>query len=73
LETQAVVEDKQPYTIQQLMVLHGLSYMTVQRIYEKEHGVLIHHPETRPSGRRYRLIRVPRHVYRRVCQRMEVK
>lgn len=66
-----------PYKIEDLMVLHGLSRQTVIRIYEREPDVEIV-PDLRPpgrscAGRRCRTIRVPRHVYVRVRNRMRVR
>jgi hypothetical protein len=67
-----------PYKIDDLMVLHNLSRRTVIRLYENEPGVEIlpdlHPPGScRCAGRRYRTLRVPRHVYARVRHRMEVR
>jgi hypothetical protein len=65
---------ERPYSISELAVLHNLSRQTVVRLYENEPDVLILeasrlHQEQ--LGRRYRTIRVPQHVYRRVKHRME--
>lgn len=66
--------EERPYTLRELAILHGVSYMTVSRWYENEQGVLVapnSADQQRKSGRRYRTIRVPRHVYHRVRRRME--
>lgn len=71
-----VNQDDRPYTINDLTVLHNLSYRTVVELYEKEPGVLILQasPERqRKIGRRHRTLRVPRHVYMRVRHKMEVR
>jgi hypothetical protein len=61
-----------PYKIDDLMVLHNLSRKTVIRLYENEPGVEVL-SDLRCTGRHYRTIRVPRHVYARVKHRMEVR
>lgn len=69
-----VNESERPYSIQDLMVLHNLSYRTVVRLYENEPGVLVlqaTREHQQALGRRYRTIRVPQHIYRRVKHRME--
>ena len=74
-EGSSMVNPKErPYSISELAVLHNLSRQTVVRLYENEPDVLIleasrQHQEQ--VGRRYRTIRVPQHVYRRVKHRME--
>ena len=61
------------YTVAEVASLMGLSYMTVQRIFEREKGVIvISRPETL-SKRTYRGIRIPRSVYERVLGRITVK
>jgi len=68
------VESERPYSIQDLTVLHNLSYRTIVRLYENEPDVLIlHSARAQQRGRRFRTIRVPHHVYRRVKHRMEVR
>lgn len=65
---------ERPYSIQDLMVLHNLSYRTVVRLYENEPGVQVLQASPdhqRKIGRRYRTIRVPRNVYMRVKHRLE--
>ena len=66
--------DERPYTINDLMNLHGLSRQTVIRLYENEPGVqIIPALRSKTRGRRYRTLRVPRRVYVRMKNRMEVK
>lgn len=67
-------EDR-PYTINDLMVLHNLSRTTVIRLYENEPDVMVlqaSREHQRKIGRRYRTIRVPVKVYRRVRERMSL-
>ena len=67
-----------PYKIDDLMVLHNLSRRTVIRLYENEPGIEVL-PDLRPpgsrrcTGRRYRTLRIPRHIYLRVKHRMEAR
>ncbi len=71
-----VSENDRPFTISELMMLHGLSRRTVIKLYESEPGVQIlqaSREHQQKIGRRYRTIRVPRHVYRRVLHRMETR
>ena len=74
-EAEQAGANAQLYSIDQLVALHNLSRQTVIRMYEREPGVLIdENVEHQKNGtRRRRKFRVPRHVYRRVCQRMEIK
>jgi hypothetical protein len=68
--------NERPYSIKDLMVLHNLSFNTVSRLYEHEPGVLVLQASAehrRKIGRRYRTIRVPRHVYLRVRRRLEIR
>lgn len=66
--------DERPYTVNDLMNLHGLSRQTVIRLYESEPGVqIIPALRSKTRGRRYRTLRVPRRVYVRMKNRMEVK
>lgn len=66
--------NERPYSINDLIVLHNLSSKTVIRLYENEPGVQIlqgSREHQQKLGRRYRTIRVPRHVYMRVKHRLE--
>ena len=65
-----------PYTVDELMALHNFSRRTIIRLYESEPGVQIlesSREHQRKTGRRYRTLRVPRHVHLRVRHRMEVR
>jgi hypothetical protein len=63
-----------PYTVRDLMALHGLSHHTITKLYENEPGILVYQSQPKQRGQRpYRIIRVPRHVYERVKHRMEVR
>jgi len=71
---QMVDENDRPYSVKDLMVLHNLSHRAVVTLYENEPGVLIlqaSRDHQKKIGRRYRTIRVPQHVYRRVKHRLE--
>lgn len=62
------------FTINELVGMHRLSRQTVIRLYEKEFGIQVLQaaPEHRRKvGRRYRTIRVPKHVYERVVNRLQ--
>jgi hypothetical protein len=74
-EAEQAGANAQLYSIDQLAVLHNLSRQTVVRMYEREPGVLIdENVEHQKNGtRRRRKFQVPRHVYRRVVRRIEVK
>lgn len=65
-------EDKQPYSILDLAALHNLSRAKVTQLYEDEPDVLVLQVKD-SKKRRYRTIRVPPHVYRRVRHRMANK
>ncbi len=62
-----------PYSIAEVAELTGFSKQTVTVLFEREPGVLIYE-EDRPRKRKsYRVIRIPRHVYRRVIGRLTVR
>lgn len=62
--------DKLAYTAQEVGDLMGFSRPTITRMFENEPGVLIvERPET-THKRRHRSLRIPRHVYLRVLDRM---
>jgi hypothetical protein len=66
--------NERPYSIDELTILHHLSRRTVIRLYENEPGVLVlqaSREKQQAMGRRYRTIRVPRHVYMRVKHKLE--
>jgi hypothetical protein len=60
------------YTVLEVAALWSLSPETIRRIFEDEPGV-VHwsHPETRRK-RRYRTLRIPESVLRRVYQRLQL-
>jgi hypothetical protein len=66
-----------PYKIEDLMVLHNLSRQTVIRLYENEADIEIvpklGSQGRRCTGRRCRTIRVPKHVYLRVRNKMRAR
>ena len=69
-----VDQNERPYSIKELMGLHNLSHQTITKLYENEPGVQIlqaSREHQKKVGRRYRTIRVPRHVYLRVKHRLE--
>lgn len=71
-----VDQKDRPYTVSDLMTLHGLSRRTVIKLYECERDVLVlqaPRDHQRNTGRRYRTLRIPRHVHLRVRHRMEVR
>jgi hypothetical protein len=68
-----VDESLRPYSVPDLMTLHGLSRQSVIRLYEHEPDVEILPRPGGCTGRRCRTIRVPRHVYVRVRNKMRVR
>jgi transcriptional regulator GlxA family with amidase domain len=59
-----------PYTVAEIAALMGLSRRTITRLFDGEPGVIVlDRPETL-NKRRYRSLRVPRHVYERVLKRL---
>ena len=65
--------EKQAYTVGEVSELMGFSRQTIVRLFEHEPGVLVvERPETLHKGH-YRSIRIPRHVYERVVNRLTVK
>lgn len=71
-----VDQTDKPFTISELMLLHGFSRRTVIRLYQDEPGVqILQAPRDHQQkiGRRYRTLRVPPHVHLRVKHRLEVK
>jgi hypothetical protein len=62
-----------PYTVAEVAALTGFSKQTVTRMFENQRGVIIYE-EKRPRKRAsYRVIRIPRHIYKRVMQEMTVQ
>src|SRR5438876_10771351 len=60
-----------PYSIYELVELHGLSRRTVILLYENEAGVQILNRPEAMHKRRYRTMRVPHQVYQRVKSKLE--
>jgi len=61
---------ERPYTVVEVAALTGFSVQTIYRLFANERGVLVlelKKPRKRSS------IRIPRHVYRRVMQRLTVQ
>lgn len=65
-------QNDKPMSVREVAEEMGLSRQTVSRLFERERGVLvINRPETREK-KRYRSIRIPRHVFNRVLQRLSI-
>jgi len=65
-------QDHPIYTVAEVAVMLRLSRPTVTRLFEKESGVImLNRPETMHK-RRYRSLRIPRHVYQRVLSRITI-
>ena len=63
---------REVYTVAEIAGLTGFSVPTVIRMFEREPGVIIlSRPETMHK-RRYRSIRIPDTVYKRVINRLTV-
>ncbi len=56
-------------TVADVVALTGLSVRTIIRMFENAPGVLVLERPERPGKRRYRTIRIPRHVYEHVLTR----
>jgi AraC-like DNA-binding protein len=67
------MEDKRVYTVAEVGAMMGLSRSTVTRLFEHERGVIILKRPERMHKRRYRSIRIPHAVYKRVVNRLMVK
>jgi len=65
--------DKQAFTVAEVAALTGFSRQTVTRMFEREPGVLMLSRPEAMHKRGYRSIRIPRHVYERVSQRLQVR
>jgi hypothetical protein len=63
--------DKPVFTVAEVGTLLGCSRWTVIRIFENEPGVLILLRPEKMHKRSRRMIRIPRHVFRRVKARLE--
>ena len=64
---------EKPLTIAEAAHLSGLSRRTVTRLFENERGVIILERPEKMHKRSYRSIRIPRHVFERVINRLTVK
>lgn len=65
--------ENETYTVADVAAMTGLSRRTITRLFEREKGVIVlSRPEERHK-RKYRSIRIPRHVYERVVNRLTVK
>lgn len=64
--------DKPVYSVAEVAALIGFSVKTGTRLFEHEPGVLVLERPERLHKRRYRSIRIPRHVYLRVVNRLAV-
>jgi hypothetical protein len=68
-----MVNEKAVYTVDDVAVLTGFSRSPVTRMFEKERGVLILGDPESLHKRRYRSIRIPHAVHKRVVERLSVK
>jgi AraC-like DNA-binding protein len=59
-------------TVKEVSEMTGLSPQTVTRLFEKEPGVIILSRPEKMHKRRYRSLRVPRHVDERVIARITI-
>jgi hypothetical protein len=65
--------EKPTLSVDDVVILMGLSRRSIIRLFEHERGVLIiERPETMHK-RRYRSLRIPRAVYERVIGRLAVR
>jgi hypothetical protein len=62
--------EKAVFTVAEVGALMGLSRQTVTRLFQNERGVLILERPEAMHKKKYRSIRIPRHVYERVISRM---
>lgn len=60
-----------PYTVKEVAALMGFSERKIIELFEHERGVLVIHGTK--GERRYRSMRIPRHVYERVLGRISVR
>jgi hypothetical protein len=66
------MNEKHVYAVAEVAALTGYSRQTITWMFEGEKGVLIvDRPETLHK-KRYRSIRIPRHIYERVIRRITV-
>lgn len=67
------MSEKLAYTLSEVAALTGLSRQTITRLFEEERGVIILGRPEEKHKRKYRSIRIPRHVYERVIARWTVR
>lgn len=63
---------KATLTVNEVAALSGFSRNTIIRMFSNERGVLILSRPEKMHKRRYRTMRIPRHVYERVINRLVV-
>lgn len=67
------MNEETPYTVAEVAKLMRLSIQSVIRTFERERGVIIFEMKRPRKRASYRTLRIPRHVYRRVMDKMTVK
>src|SRR5215831_2435587 len=63
---------EKPYTVREVCELTGWSVQTIIRIFTQERGTLIYEVDRPRQRASYRNIRIPRHVFRRVMQKLSL-
>lgn len=63
---------KATLTVNEAAALSGFSRNTIIRMFSNERGVLILARPEKMHKRKYRTMRIPRHVYERVINRLTV-
>ena len=66
-------EVETPFSVAEVAALTGLSARTITKLFENERGVIVYEVPSLRRTRRYRTIRIPRHVYERVLRRLSVQ
>ena len=66
-------EVQTPYSVAEVAALTGLSAATITKLFQDEPGVIAYQAPNLPRKRRYRTLRIPRHVYQRVLRRLVVR
>ncbi|HWA96773.1 MAG TPA: hypothetical protein VG844_19420 [Terracidiphilus sp.] len=64
---------REAYTVAEVAAMTALSPQTIRRMFEDEPGVIVVNRPEQMHKRRYRSIRIPRHVYERVIHKLTVK
>jgi len=67
------MDEKMAYTVAEIAQLTGYSVQTITRMFENEAGVLVINRLETMHKRKYRSIRIPRHVYERVVRKITVR